>query len=102
MTHFGFHASHEEITASKLLEAVRSAEEAGFELGMCSDHFAPWSKRQGQSGFAWAWLGAALASTSLPFGVVTAPGQQLLPSHRRPGGGDPCGDVAGAFLGGGR
>ena len=24
------------------------------------DHFAPWSVRQGESGFAWSWLGAAL------------------------------------------
>ena len=47
---------------------------------MCSDHFAPWSARQGHSGFAWAWLGAALATTSLPFGVVNAPGQRYHPA----------------------
>jgi probable non-F420 flavinoid oxidoreductase len=40
---------------------------------MCSDHIAPWSERQGESGFAWSWLGAALQATNLPFGVVTAP-----------------------------
>jgi coenzyme F420-dependent glucose-6-phosphate dehydrogenase len=80
MPRFGFHASHEEIAPGKLLEAARLAEGAGFELGMCSDHFAPWSESQGESGFAWAWLGAALASTSLPFGVVTAPGQRYHPA----------------------
>src|SRR4051812_83475 len=47
---------------------------------MCSDHFAPWSARQGQSGFAWAWLGAALQATSLSFGVVNAPGQRYHPA----------------------
>jgi len=43
---------------------------------MCSDHFSPWSQRQGHSAFAWSWLGAALQATNLPFGVVNAPGQR--------------------------
>ena len=47
---------------------------------MCSDHFSPWSERQGQSAFAWSWLGAALQTTSLPFGVVNAPGQRYHPA----------------------
>lgn len=47
---------------------------------MCSDHFAPWSAGQGESGHAWSWLGAALATTDLPFGVVTAPGQRYHPA----------------------
>ena len=47
---------------------------------MSSDHFAPWSERQGESGFAWSFLGAALATTSLPFGVVNAPGQRYHPA----------------------
>ena len=47
---------------------------------MCSDHFHPWSERQGQSGFAFAWLGAALQATRLPFGSVNAPGQRYHPA----------------------
>jgi probable non-F420 flavinoid oxidoreductase len=47
---------------------------------MCSDHFAPWSSRQGNSGFAWSWLGAALQATGLSFGVVNAPGQRYHPA----------------------
>jgi probable non-F420 flavinoid oxidoreductase len=47
---------------------------------MSSDHFSPWSARQGQSAFAWAWLGAALQATSLPLGVVNAPGQRYHPA----------------------
>ncbi|RGC67369.1 F420-dependent glucose-6-phosphate dehydrogenase [Micromonospora sp. MW-13] len=80
MTAFGFHASHEQIHPAKLLEAVIHAERAGFGAAMSSDHFSPWSARQGQSGFAWSWLGAALQATSLPFGVVNAPGQRYHPA----------------------
>lgn len=80
MAIIGFHASHEQIAPSALLEHVQHAEEAGFQAAMCSDHLEPWSLRQGHSGHSWAWLGAALASTSLPFGVVTAPGQRAHPA----------------------
>jgi probable non-F420 flavinoid oxidoreductase len=76
----GLHHSHEQIAPSALLDVARAAEAAGFDGGMSSDHFSPWSARQGESGFAWSWLGAALASTSLPFGVVNAPGQRYHPA----------------------
>jgi probable non-F420 flavinoid oxidoreductase len=75
----GFHASHEQIHPAELLSAVRAAEHAGFTAAMCSDHLSPWSERQGQSAFAWSWLGSALQATTLPFGVVTAPGQRYHP-----------------------
>jgi probable non-F420 flavinoid oxidoreductase len=80
MTIVGFHASHEQLPPARLLHAVQRAEEAGFDAAMCSDHLAPWSVRQGESGFAWAWLGAAMQATGLPFGVVTAPGQRYHPT----------------------
>jgi probable non-F420 flavinoid oxidoreductase len=80
VTLIGYHASHEQVHPTTLLDAVRQAEEAGFDAAMCSDHLAPWSARQGHSGFAWSWLGAALATTSLPFGVVNAPGQRYHPA----------------------
>lgn len=80
MTVFGFHASHEQIHPSRLLAAVIHAERAGFDAAMSSDHFSPWSARQGHSGFAWSWLGAALQATNLPFGVVNAPGQRYHPA----------------------
>jgi probable non-F420 flavinoid oxidoreductase len=76
----GFHASHEQIHPSVLLAAVRQAEQAGFTAAMCSDHFSPWSTRQGHSAFAWSWLGAAMQATNLPFGVVNAPGQRYHPA----------------------
>ena len=80
MPRFALHCSHEQIPPSRLLRSIRHAEEAGFDGGMSSDHFAPWSERQGESGFAWSFLGAALASTALPFGVVNAPGQRYHPA----------------------
>jgi probable non-F420 flavinoid oxidoreductase len=76
----GFHASHEQLAPSALLRCVVAAEAAGFRAAMCSDHFAPWSSRQGHSGFAWSWLGAAMQATGLGFGVVNAPGQRYHPA----------------------
>jgi coenzyme F420-dependent glucose-6-phosphate dehydrogenase len=77
---FGYHASHEQFRPSTLLTYVQQAEQAGFESAMCSDHFHPWSEEQGQSGFAWSWLGSALQATSLTFGTVCAPGQRYHPA----------------------
>ena len=79
MVFLGFHASHEQLPPSRLLAAVTRAESAGFDGAMCSDHLAPWGVRQGESGYAWSWLGAALASTSFSLGLVTAPGQRYHP-----------------------
>jgi coenzyme F420-dependent glucose-6-phosphate dehydrogenase len=47
---------------------------------MCSDHFHPWNDDQGQSGFAWSWLGSALQATTLTMGTVCAPGQRYHPA----------------------
>ncbi|MFC4852084.1 TIGR03885 family FMN-dependent LLM class oxidoreductase [Actinophytocola glycyrrhizae] len=76
----GWHASHEQIPPSRLLTDVRHAQDAGFGAVWSSDHFSPWSVRQGESGFAFSWLGAAMATTTLPFGVVNAPGQRYHPA----------------------
>ena len=80
MTSIGFHASHEQIAPSRLLTDVQHAERAGFDMAMCSDHIAPWGTRQGHSGYAWGWLGAALATTDLELGCVCAPGQRYHPA----------------------
>jgi coenzyme F420-dependent glucose-6-phosphate dehydrogenase len=76
----GFHGSHEQHPPSALLEHVRLAADAGFGAAMCSDHFHPWTERQGHAGFAWSWLGSALAATSLSYGTVCAPGQRYHPA----------------------
>ena len=76
----GYHASHEQLAPSELLSSVQLAERVGFHGAMCSDHLAPWGVAQGHSGYAWSWLGAALALTRFGFGVVTAPGQRYHPA----------------------
>ena len=80
MVRVGFHNSHEQVHPSALLAATQLAEQRGFDAAMCSDNWAPWSAHQGHSGFAWTWLGSALATTRLPFGVVNAPGQRYHPA----------------------
>ncbi|HEX6994148.1 MAG TPA: TIGR03885 family FMN-dependent LLM class oxidoreductase [Gammaproteobacteria bacterium] len=80
MTRYGYHASHEQHAPSALLAYVRLAEHAGFDAAMCSDHFHPWVPTQGQSGFAWSWLGAALGATRVDFGCVTSPGWRYHPA----------------------
>jgi probable non-F420 flavinoid oxidoreductase len=79
MALIGYHASHEQHPPSRLLRDVVAAEAAGFRAASSSDHLSPWSERQGESGFAWSWLGAALHATGVPFGVVNAPGQRYHP-----------------------
>ncbi len=76
----GYHCSHEQFPPDDLLRFVTKAEQAGFQAAMASDHFAPFSLRQGEAGFVWSWLGAALAKTSLSFGTVNAPGQRYHPA----------------------
>ncbi|GAB4019699.1 TIGR03885 family FMN-dependent LLM class oxidoreductase [Spirosoma koreense] len=80
MLKIGYHASHEQFKPSTLLTYVQRAQQAGFTAASSSDHFHPWSNRQGESGFAWSWLGAALQATSLSYGVVNAPGQRYHPA----------------------
>ena len=76
----GFHCSHEQHSPSALLRHVAHAADAGFGAAMCSDHFHPWSRRQGHSGFTWSWLGSALQATALPLGTVCAPGPRYHPA----------------------
>ncbi|MGV3774422.1 MAG: TIGR03885 family FMN-dependent LLM class oxidoreductase [Verrucomicrobiales bacterium] len=80
MRKIGFHAPHERFSPRRLLDCVAMADKAGFAEAMCSDHFHPWGEQQGESGFAWSWLGAALERTKLSFGTVSAPGQRYHPA----------------------
>ncbi len=99
MAIIGYHASHEQFAPSELLDYVQHAERAGFTAAMCSDHFAPWSVRQGNSGFTWSWLGAALQATSLSFGTVNAPGDRYHPAIVAQAAANPRRDVPGPVLG---
>ncbi|HYX80356.1 MAG TPA: TIGR03557 family F420-dependent LLM class oxidoreductase [Actinomycetota bacterium] len=59
----GYALSSEEHDANQLLAAARRADELGFGFAMISDHFHPWTDRQGQSPFVWSVLGAIAART---------------------------------------
>ncbi len=74
-TKIGYAASLEQFHPTDLLEWCAQAEKAGFDAGvMVSEHFHPWTPEQGQSAFAWAFMGALGLRTSLPFGTgVTCP-----------------------------
>ncbi|MVN92963.1 TIGR03885 family FMN-dependent LLM class oxidoreductase [Mucilaginibacter aquatilis] len=76
----GYQASHEQFSPGSLLRLAKLAEEAGFNFINSSDHFKPWNENQGHSGFSFAWLGAAMQSTSLPYSMVCAPGQRYHPA----------------------
>ena len=80
MTELGYHASHEQFAPSDLLAHVERADERGFAHCLASDHFHPWSERQGESGHVWSWLGAAMERTELTFGTVNAPGYRYHPA----------------------
>ena len=80
MATIGYHASHEQHPPTRLLADAQHAVAAGFGAVSSSDHLSPWSASQGESGFAWSWLGAAMATIDdVPFGVVNAPGQRYHP-----------------------
>lgn len=73
MTQYWFSASHEQFPPSDLLRQAVEAERAGFDGVGCSDHFQPWWP-DGQSGQAWAWLGAAAqALDHVPVGTGVTP-----------------------------
>lgn len=80
MAGIGYQASHEQFKPSELIHYAILAEKAGFSAINSSDHFHPWTASQGQSGFSFAWLGAAMQSTDVPYGIVCSPGQRYHPA----------------------
>lgn len=78
-TLIGYHCSLERFTPTEHLNNIKLAEANGFKGISCSDHFYPWSKRQGASIASWPWLGAAMAEVNLPFGVITSPVERCHP-----------------------
>lgn len=80
MAIIAYHASHEQFSPSNLLRYASLAAQAGFDAVHSSDHFQPWSERQGESGHALCWLGAAMQACKLPFGLICAPGPRHHPA----------------------
>lgn len=75
MVSVGYKLSSEEHGPSDLVRYARLAEDTGFSFALISDHFHPWTDRQGQSPFVWSVLGAiAQATNKLEVGTaVTCP-----------------------------
>ncbi|MEO8468341.1 MAG: TIGR03557 family F420-dependent LLM class oxidoreductase [Chloroflexota bacterium] len=82
MAKIGYAAMLEQFHPTDLLDWCAQAEAAGFDAGfMVSEHFHPWTPQQGQSAFAWSFMGALGVRTSLPFGTaVTCPGFRYHPA----------------------
>ena len=82
MTKIGYACMLEQFHPTDLLDWAEQAEAAGFDAGFqVSEHFHPWTPQQGQSAFAWSFMGALGQRTSLPFGTaVTCPGFRYHPA----------------------
>ena len=82
MTKIGYACKLEQFHPTDLLDWAELAEGSGFEAGFqVSEHFHPWTPEQGQSAFAWSFMGALGQRTSLPFGTaVTCPGFRYHPA----------------------
>jgi G6PDH family F420-dependent oxidoreductase len=78
MTTYGYKLMSEEHAPASLLHNAVHAEKAGFDFVAISDHFHPWSAKQGHSPAAWTVLGAIAARTER-VGLVTA---VTCPGHR--------------------
>ena len=82
MTKIGYACMLEQFHPTDLLDWAERAEAAGFDAGFqVSEHFHPWTPQQGQSAFAWSFMGALGQRTKLPFGTaVTCPGFRYHPA----------------------
>jgi coenzyme F420-dependent glucose-6-phosphate dehydrogenase len=78
----GYALSSEEHRPNELVRNAQAAEEAGFTFALISDHFHPWTDRQGQSPFVWSVIGGiAQATQRLRLGTgVTCPTIRIHPA----------------------
>ena len=82
MLEIGYTLSSEEHGPRELVENATAAEDAGFDFLMISDHYHPWTDRQGHSPFVWTVLGAlARATDRVRIGTgVTSPILRIHPA----------------------
>lgn len=78
----GYKLSSEERGPQDLVRLAGMAEEHGFSFALISDHFHPWTDRQGQSPFVWSVIGGiAQATRRLELGTaVTCPTVRMHPA----------------------
>lgn len=66
MAEIGYKLASEEHGPLDLVCCARQAEDAGFPFAMISDHYHPWTSREGQSPFVWATIGGISQVTTGP------------------------------------
>jgi G6PDH family F420-dependent oxidoreductase len=82
MTRFGYTLMTEQSGPKDLVRDAVSAEEAGFDFEVSSDHFSPWLAAQGHAPNAWTVLGAVAHATTRVelFTYVTCPTMRYHPA----------------------
>ena len=81
MPEVGCFLSSEEHGPGSLVATARQAEQAGFGSVLISDHYHPWTDRQGESPFVWSVIGAIAAATDLRVTTgVTCPTVRIHPA----------------------
>jgi G6PDH family F420-dependent oxidoreductase len=82
MMQIGYKLCSEEHSPQELVDFARRAEEIGFDFAMISDHFHPWTDRQGQASFVWSVLGGiSQATIRMKIGTaVTCPIMRIHPA----------------------
>ena len=63
MVEIGYTLSSEEFGPRDLVWFARRAEEVGFSFALVSDHYHPWTDRQGHSPFVWSVIGGVAGAT---------------------------------------
>src|ERR687898_1269972 len=100
MPQLGYALSSEEHGPLELVRNAAHAEQAGFEFALISDHFHPWTDRQGESPFVWSVIGGiAQATERLRLGTgVTCPTIRTHPPIVAPPSATAAGVVGGGFF----
>jgi G6PDH family F420-dependent oxidoreductase len=82
MVELGYAISSEEVTPLDAVKNAQRAEEVGFTFALISDHYHPWTHRQGHSPFVWGVIGGiAQATDELHLGTgVTCPTVRIHPA----------------------
>src|SRR2546425_3414503 len=82
MLDLGYSLSSEEHGPSDLVRFAYRAEQAGFSFASISDHYHPWTSKQGQSPFVWSVIGGIAATTKkIRLGTgVTCPTMRIHPA----------------------
>jgi G6PDH family F420-dependent oxidoreductase len=76
----GFWLSSEEHGPNEMVRAAQQAEAVGFPYVQLSDHFHPWTDRQGQSPFVWSVI-AGIAATTKQLVIGTGVTCPILRTH---------------------